>query len=127
MKKVLIAEDDIALRKVLKKAISKKYQVFEAVNGTSVLEIVRGVKPDLILLDLMMPEKSGFDVLAALKIEDNIKIPIIVLSNLDEDKDRMRAKNLTADYYLVKSNVSMEEIVLTIDRFIMPRTQDATS
>lgn len=111
--KILLAEDD--------KFISRAYQdgfkragieVAPAYNGEEALKKAFSEKPDLILLDLIMPIKNGFEVLSALKLDANLKnIPVVVLSNLSQDNDIERVKELGAIDFLIKSNLSLKEVI----------------
>lgn len=114
-KKVLIAEDDAPLRKVLEKRVgSVGYTVVTARTGTEAIEKIAAEKPDLILLDIIMPEKSGFDVLEEIRLKQNIQTPVIVLTNLEQEQDRETGKNLGVADYLIKSNIHLRELTSRI-------------
>lgn len=117
-KRILIAEDDEALRTVLKKRFEKEFDVIEAVNGKEALELEKTTHPDVILLDLVMPEKTGYDFLREFAIENNRQTPVIVLSNLDDEREIDRANNLGTRRYLVKSNVNMQTIFETVKEML---------
>lgn len=116
VKKILFIEDDPSLVKSLKEFIEKEgFEYVAAFDGESGLEAAKKESPDLILLDLILPKKSGFDVLNEIKQQDELKlIPIIVLTNLEDGKDIEKVLSLGADSYLVKANYSLEEIVKKI-------------
>ena len=110
-------EDDIFLRKLYRdQLVSAGYDFVEATNGKEGVGKVLVEKPDMILLDLMLPLMNGFDVLAEIKNNPITKhIPVIVLSNLSQDTDKEAARDLGADAYLVKSEVSMSDVVGKIE------------
>lgn len=97
---------------------SAGYQVLTATCGDDGLKIIKQVKPDLVILDLIMPRKNGFDVMEEIKKDKTInKIPIIVLSNLCQEEDKDLAKEMGAIDYLIKSQIRLEDIVARIDNF----------
>src|SRR3989338_8314834 len=102
-KKVLIVEDDEFLRSLTAKRLEKEgYEVVVAVDGESALVTAMDEKPDLILLDLLLPGLDGFEVLGKFKANVNLKkVPIIVFSNLGQKEDIEKAKLLGADQYLI--------------------------
>jgi DNA-binding response OmpR family regulator len=110
---ILVAEDDAFYGNVFKTKLSKEgYDVIITENGKKALEVARDKTPDLILLDLVMPEMDGFETLQTLKSDDKLKgVPVIVLSNLGQDSDIDKAKQLGAKDYFVKSNVSIQKVV----------------
>ncbi|MFC1595123.1 response regulator transcription factor [Patescibacteria group bacterium] len=112
-KKILLAEDDKFISRAYKDGLSSAgFIVILASDGNEALDKVKKEKPDVILLDLIMPAKNGFEVIEELKMDDSTKnIPIIILSNLGQDSDIEKGKSLGAADYLVKSNVSMQEVV----------------
>lgn len=112
-KNILITEDDLFLTKALTAKLSKEeFNVLHAGNGKEALKIAKKNKPNLILLDLIMPEMNGFDALYQLKQDEATKaIPVIVVSNLGEPEDVERVKNLGALDYLLKTNTSLQDIV----------------
>lgn len=103
--KVVIADDNKQLSNVLEKYLSSETD-FEVVgiakNGTEVLELIREKKPDLLLLDIIMPELDGLGVLEKLKSMDIEPLKVIVLSTIGQDHVTQRAVRLGADYYIVK-------------------------
>jgi len=111
-KKILFIEDEMRLQEVLgAKLKAEGYEILAAMDGKSGLEIAEKEKPDLILLDLILPKMDGFHVLEAIKAKPSISvIPIIVLSNLESGKDIERCLSLGVRSYLAKTNYSLEEI-----------------
>jgi len=94
----------------------KQLQILKALNGEEGLSIAKKELPDLILLDLILPKKNGFEVLGELKNDPATKdIPIIVLTNLEGSSDIERALALGATTYLVKANYALEDIMAKIE------------
>jgi len=125
-KKILVIEDDKFLRKVIKKKLLKEeYIVTEAIDGEAGLRMLKTDKPDLILLDLVLPEIDGFGVLARIKKDPILsKIPVIILSNLGQREDVQKALDLGADDYLIKSNFNPGEIVTRIELVFSKKTKN---
>lgn len=110
-KKILIAEDENAIAKALQLKLEHLgFNVELAGNGEEALEALKKTKFDLMLLDIMMPKVDGFGVLAGLK-SLNYKPIVLISSNLSQSSDRDKAIGLGADDFLVKSDVSLKEIV----------------
>lgn len=110
-KKILIVEDDQPLANALKFKFSKNgLKVKTVFDGRQAIEILKTETYDLILCDLIMPIIDGFKVLEFLK-ENKITTPVIVLSNLGQVEDEKRAKELGAIDFLVKSNISIKDII----------------
>jgi len=118
MKKILFVEDEPALQKILGEASSKKgYQVIPALDGEIGLRLVKVKKPDLILLDLLLPKIDGFEVLKKVKEDPETReIPVIVLTNLEGIEDVDKALERGATTYLVKENYNLEEVVEKIKK-----------
>jgi len=114
---ILVVEDDPILKNLLGHTFAAKYQALYASDGNEALAMFETHKPALVLLDLMLPTMDGFAVLESIrKRTDALKdTPVVVVSNLGADKDIERAKGLGANDYLVKAEVSVEEIVKKIE------------
>jgi DNA-binding response OmpR family regulator len=112
-KKILLVEDDVALAGVYKSRLEmENFNVREVNNGEEALSAAVEFKPDLILLDAMMPKISGFDVLDILRnTPATANIKIIMLTALSQPKDKERAEKLGVDDYLVKSQVVIGDVV----------------
>jgi two-component system, OmpR family, alkaline phosphatase synthesis response regulator PhoP len=102
--KILVADDEKDIRKLISFVLQKHgYQVVEAVNGTQALQLAKDEKPDIVLLDLMMPQVNGFEVCRQLRSNPTTsKTPILMLSAKSQSSDIMDALLLGAAYYLVK-------------------------
>lgn len=112
-KRILLVEDDFALANVyLTRLIAEGFDVKRVANGEDALATALSFSPDLILLDVMMPKVSGFDVLDILRnTPETAKIKIIMLTALSQDSDKERAESLGVDEYLVKSQVVIADVV----------------
>jgi len=110
---LLLIEDNPILNSMYKAAFEKKgFSVFFAHHGEKGLEIAKEKKPDLIVLDLLMPGMNGFEVLAALKADPATKdIKVIVLTVVNKPESKEKAKALGAVDYLIKSDLDLSEIV----------------
>jgi CheY-like chemotaxis protein len=117
---ILVVEDDPVLRNLLGHTFSGKYQTLYASNGEEALAYVEQYKPALILLDIMLPGMNGFDILGKIRERpDALKnTPIVIVSNLGQASDKERARILGATGYLVKAEVSIEEIVSKIEQVL---------
>lgn len=113
MNKILIVEDEDALSRVMSEKLkSGGYETEIARDGAAAFPAARKFKPDLILLDLLLPKKNGFEVLDDLKKNTDLRnIPVIVLSNLDQDEDIKKAMAGGAADYFVKSQHPINEII----------------
>lgn len=112
-KKILLVEDDTALAAVYKSRLELEgFEIREVNNGEEALSAAIDFKPDLILLDAMMPKISGFDVLDILRnTPETTNIRVIMLTALSQPKDKERAESLGVDDYLVKSQVVIGDVV----------------
>ncbi len=110
---VLVVEDDPFYSKIYKTKLAKDSIQSEIVgNGIEALAMVKKSRPGLILLDLIMPGKDGFETLAELKADKATEhIPVIVLSNLSQEEDISRILALGAVEYLVKANVPIQTVI----------------
>lgn len=118
-KDILVIEDDQFLAKVYLAKLQKEgYGVRIAYDGQEGLDELNKKAPDIILLDLILPNMDGFEFLEKIKQEDKYKkIPVIILSNLGQDEDIKRGKKLGADDYFVKANTPLKEIVEKINQY----------
>jgi len=113
LKKILLVEDDDALANVyLMRLQAEGFDVRREANGEAALAAARDYRPNLILLDAMMPKVSGFDVLDILRnTTETANIKIIMLTALSQESDKERAQGLGVDDYLVKSQVVISDVV----------------
>ncbi len=115
-KKILLVEDDTALAAVYRSRLELEgFEINEVNNGEDALSAAMSYKPDLILLDAMMPKISGFDVLDILRnTPETTNIRVIMLTALSQPKDKERAEQLGVDDYLVKSQVVIGDVVARV-------------
>lgn len=119
-KKILWVEDDIFLSGLIGQRLGELgATLFGANDGNKAIEIAKAEKPDIMLLDILLPGISGFDVLKTLKEDPATKnIKILIISNLSQQSDIEKSKELGANGYLVKATVSLDEIVEEIKKFV---------
>lgn len=112
-KRILLVEDDDALASVyITRLQAEGFDVQRCANGEEALDAARTYQPDLVLLDVMMPKVSGFDVLDILRnTPETANLKVIMLTALSQDSDQERAKTLGADDYLVKSQVVISDVI----------------
>src|SRR5262245_48570955 len=115
-KRILLVEDDQALAKVYVSRLQLEgFEVAHVINGEDALSTALQFKPDLIVLDAMMPKISGFDVLDILRnTRETMNVRVIMLTALSQAKDKEMAEKLGADDYLVKSQVVIGDVVTRI-------------
>lgn len=110
-KTILIAEDEKPMAMIMERKLKLSgFEVKVVHDGEKALDVIKAGEVDLVLLDLIMPKMNGFGVLEEMKAA-KIKIPVIVLSNLSQDEDEAKAKDMGAVAFFIKSNVSMEQVV----------------
>jgi len=116
-RRVLLAEDDRFLRRAAEARLRRHgLEVLTATDGEEALRLARAEPLDLILLDVVMPKLQGFEVLKALKQDEaTAHIPVIVLSNLGQERDVAQAKALGALAFLVKAHLSLQDLVDRVD------------
>jgi len=112
-KKICIIEDEESLRAACATKLENSgYDVFLASNGEAGIALVKDINPDLIILDLMMPLKNGFEVMEALQNDENFsKIPIIIFSNMDDVNSSEKAGEFETRFYLIKALTSLEKLL----------------
>lgn len=112
-KKILLVEDDEVLASVYRARLEMEdFEVMEVYDGEQALTAALKYRPDLIILDAMMPKISGFDVLDILRnTPETMNLQIIMLTALSQESDRERAEKLGVDEYLVKSQVMISDVI----------------
>ncbi|MBU2542739.1 response regulator [Patescibacteria group bacterium] len=117
-KKILIAEDERPMARALELKLNKYgFEAKVVSNGEEALEELGKTKYDLLLLDLMMPKKDGFGVLEGIK-EKGYTIPVIVSTNLSQENDVKKAKELGAKDYFVKSDTPINEVIKRVEKVL---------
>ncbi len=113
MAKILLVEDDNNLREIYEARLKAEgYEVFSAHDGEEALVTAKAQMPDLVISDVMMPKISGFEMLDILRNTDGLRnLKVIMLTALGQSEDQERAQKLGSDKYLVKSQVTLEDIV----------------
>lgn len=124
MASILLFEDDAFLSKAYQIKLQKAgFEVRVAFDGQEGLDALQEFKPDVILLDLVMPKMDGFTTLERIKQDEALsKIPVIVASNLGQAEDIARAKELGAQEFLIKSDVSLEEVIELVEKYLSDKT-----
>lgn len=119
-KRILFVEDDDALANVyITRLQAEGFDVKRVANGEEALAKALEYRPDLVLLDVMMPKVSGFEVLDILRnTPETVNLKIIMLTALSQDSDRKRAEALGVDDYLVKSQVVIADVIASIKRHL---------
>ena len=126
MPKILIVEDDKFLRELMvrKMTAESSFEITSAIDGESGLKIMKEQRPDLILLDLILPDMGGFEVLAKMKEDPLVSsIPVIILSNLGQQDDVEKGMGLGAVDYMVKAHFTPNEIVAKVKQVLAKPTQ----
>ena len=119
-KTILIVEDDKFLRELMnQKLLREGFNTEEAVDGEQGIQKIKEVKPDLVLLDLILPGIDGFEVLSKIKEEPSLSsIPVIVLSNLGQKDDIEKGLQLGAKDYLIKAHFTPGEVIEKIKNIL---------
>ncbi len=120
MKNILLIDDDPFLVRVYRSLMDEAgYQTFFLENGERAVETAIEVKPDLIVLDLIMPVKDGYDTLKALKGNESTRnIPVVVLTVIQAEEEIKKVTELGADEFIVKSNSSFKDVVNKIKEIL---------
>lgn len=128
-KTILIADDDLFIVRAFKTGLERyDYTVVIAHDGEEAIEQITAVRPDLVLLDVIMPKKDGFEVLKTIKADLSLaSIPVIMLTSLGQDSDEQTARSYGAADFLVKSNVSLNDILLRVQRLLEQAAEAAAS
>ncbi len=115
-KKILLVEDEEIIRNLLKKKLEQEgYEVKIAIDGEDGLKAMRNEKPNLVLLDIIMPKLSGFEVMEEIQKNEELKmIPVIVISNSGQPVELDKAKKLGAKDWLIKTEFDPQEVVAKV-------------
>lgn len=119
-KKALLVEDDTFMLEILSGRLRKSgYEVSIATDGEECMKILESQKPDVVLLDILLPKIDGFEVLRRMNsLPELSHIPVVILSNLGQKEEIQKAKNLGAKDYIVKANFTTKEIVEKLDNIL---------
>jgi len=120
MKKILIIEDEIFLLNLLEKKLKDLgYDILKARDGFEGLDKIKKERPNLVLLDLVLPKKNGLDILREVKKDSNLSnIPIIVISNSGELTEIEKIKKLGAKDWLIKANFDPDELIKKVQKYV---------
>ena len=118
-KRILIADDEPSVRLLVKRLLSKKYIVLEAINGAEAVNITRTQMPDLVLMDILMPKVDGFAACYALKTDQATKaIPVVMLTAISYELNKKLSQDIMgADGYITKP-FSAQDLLDTIAQFL---------
>lgn len=117
-KKILVIEDEATLQKALMEMLEQSgYEAVSALDGESGWKLIQEEKPDLVLLDIILPKMDGFDVLQNIKsVEETSRIPVIILTNLGDINNIQKALELGANTYLVKADFHLDDVLKKIEQ-----------
>lgn len=118
--KILIVEDDEFLRSLTAKRLEKEgYNLAIAVDGEEAVVVAQNEKPNLILLDLLLPKINGFEALEKIRSIDSLKsVPVVVFSNLGQKEDIEKAQGLGANDFLIKANFTLDDVVNKVKSYL---------
>ena len=117
-KKILIADDELGIRLLVSSLLGEDYTVLKASDGEEAINIARRQKPDLILMDIMMPNLDGYSACHAIKKDAATSaIPVIMVTALGQELNKKLANHMGADGYVTKP-FSVRGLLATIDRFL---------
>ena len=125
MQKILLVEDDPFLSSLLKNRLQKEgFEVLHARDGEEAITLLQTNQVQLVLLDIILPKRSGFEVMEDIRIDGQIKdknpnLPIIVISNLGQPEDIEKGRELGAIEYFVKAKTSIDDLVGRVRDFVM--------
>ena len=125
IKRVLLIEDDTFLSSLLKNRLAKAgLEVVHAHDGEEGITMLQGNKVDLILLDLILPKKSGFEVMETIRQDPQLQgAPIIIISNLGQPEDVQKGQDLGAVEYFIKAKTSIDDLITNVISFLTPAPQ----
>ena len=113
IKKIMIIEDDHFLSSLMKARLEKEgFGILQAFDGEEAIKMLQSERPTLIILDLIMPKVTGFEVLQMISMTPGLqKVPVVILSNLAQDTDIQKARELGAREYFVKVKISIDDLI----------------
>jgi DNA-binding response OmpR family regulator len=131
MQKILLVEDDPFLSSLLKNRLQKEgFEVIHARDGEEAITALRTTPVHLVLLDIILPKRSGFEVMEEIRTDGQVKLqnsnlPIIIISNLGQAEDMEKGKELGAIEYFVKAKTSIDDLVGRVKDFVSGPTPEA--
>jgi len=119
--RILVADDDPIVQQFVSSILMENgYEVFTASDGRQALDMVREIKPDLVILDLIMPYRDGYEVLRLLQEKDETKVPVIILSAKSREEDIIRGLEAGAEDFMIKPFNALELVARA--RKVLART-----
>lgn len=121
LKQIMIVEDDRFLSSLMKARLEKEgFSVVQAFDGEEAMQMLKTDIPALVILDLIMPKVTGFEVLQMISITPQLdKVPVVIVSNLAQDSDIEKARQLGAKEYFVKVKVSIDDLIGKIKSLVV--------
>ncbi len=119
--KILVVEDDPSLAQILGSRLKRTgFEVFRAANGEEALQEIKANQPDLVLLDIILPGKfDGFNIMEQMRMDPAFQnYPVVIISNLGQEGDIARAKELGAMDYFVKAKTSIDDLVGIVEKIV---------
>lgn len=124
MKITIVEDEEILLRVLKEKFENAKFDVSTAADGEQAMIVIREAQPDIILLDLILPKKNGFEVLQEIKSDPKLKsIPVIALSNLGQDEDIKKVLQIGAEDFIVKTQHPIDEVIEKVKTLLNSRSK----
>ena len=119
--KIFVVEDDVFMVELLANELKNAgLETYSFQMGQAAIDKFSELQPDLIVLDLLLPDKNGFEVLREIRrLSNGVQVKVMILSNMAEDADKDEAKRLGLQEYLVKANYSLPEILLKIQALLL--------
>ena len=122
-KKILVADDDIYIRLLVKSILDRNYTVLEANNGAEAIDIINFQRPELILMDIMIPKVDGYTACSRLKADEETKgIPVIMLTGVGHELNKKLSQEMGADGYITKP-FSLPELREQIEKLLTSKKQ----
>lgn len=120
VKNILLVDDEQFVLVAYKEGLEHAgYNVTIAHDGEEALTVLNTLTPDLIILDLIMPKISGFEVLQSLKSNENLKnIPVFVLTNLSQESDELEARSYGIADFMIKADLSLQEVIARVSAYL---------
>lgn len=120
MKNILLVEDEVFLANLLKSRLEKEGLAVQAArDGEEALEFIKKTKYDLVLLDIILPKLSGFEVLEKIQADPQLQnVPVMVISNLGQEGDVSRGQSLGTVDYFVKALISIEDLIVSVKKYL---------
>lgn len=126
-KKIMWVEDDLLLSDMIAKKCSiNECSLLHAIDADQAFDILKNEKPDIIILDILLPGKNGFEILDELKKNEDTKdIPVIILSNFGQKEEIEKGLGLGAEKYLVKATLTLDEILTQVNDVLVKKIQNS--